>query len=85
MAVQQSNLEVIMDETSLAVELTDKGTKWRNFPDCKKRGTAEAIDVLPHRQCLIKMYSKVFDQALKGDVISANICRLTADQTILIV
>ena len=42
--------------------IKQKLTYRRNFPDCKKSGTAEAINVSFHRQPLIKIYSKVLDR-----------------------
>ena len=61
--------------------IKQKLTYRRNFPDCKKHGTAQDIGVLFNRQCLIKVYSTVLNKVLKGNAISTNICRLAADQT----
>ena len=49
-ALQQSNLDMIMDATNFSVELLDRNG-WIdlcNSPECKKHRVAEAIDVLFH-------------------------------------
>ena len=58
-----------------------KRTDRRDSPEFKKRSAAEAIDVLFHWQCLVKVHSKVRNGGLERNVTSIYICRLAADRT----
>ena len=73
---------MIMDATSFSVELGKERTDKRDSPECKKRGAAEATDVLFHGQCLVKMHTKVRNGGLKRIATSTYICRLAADRTV---
>ena len=53
----------------------------RDSPERQKRCVAEAIDVLFHWQCLVKMHSKVRNDGLKRNPTSTYIWRLAADRT----
>ena len=66
-ALQWSNLDVIIDATSFSMELLSA----RNV---------EAAYVLFHWQCLVKMHSKVRNCGLKRNATSIYICRLAADR-----
>ena len=58
-----------------------KRTDRRDSPEFKKRSAAEAIDVLFHWQCLVKVHSKVRNGCLKRNATSTYICRLAVDRT----